>query len=188
MKTCNWSIDNWLSLWSTIVAGLGVITTSIFSYLLYRVTIRSTKAAESSARAAEASTRIAENLEQQKMFVTSAMRRQLLRPLIDQSWDILTEIKSIIDNKKNTSSFFTKKILVPDISNRDISEFFTEDDRNIIYTAWNSLNAFLDNYWEPFGTQDGLYRLRSNSSVDEKGYLLHLEHVKLCFDLVTEMH
>lgn len=176
--------SEWIALSNVIIALLGVMATSLFSYLLWKATERSTKAAESSAAAAEASTRIAENLEIQRAKLAKAMRSQYLVELKKQSMDIMLELNRVkIQNLRNSRLF--NMPIDPNIPPSYLAELFNAQDRNIINGAWLELDTYLFNNWEEINTREEFRKLKASNN--EPIHMGEVEDLLKTFKTVFEM-
>lgn len=183
---CAWTIDQWLELSNNLLTGAGVIATSVFSFMLWKVTKRSTEAAEKSAEAAKAATELALNSAKDNEIKTKAMRLQCLRILKEQAWDIISELSDLEIHKGRSSTYFNKK-MAPDITPIDIASFFNDEDAKIINTAWDNLITHLFNYWNRENSHKSSRDVKYSTPHSAK-YLSELESIMDDFVAITEIN
>ncbi|WP_025848716.1 hypothetical protein [Paenibacillus ehimensis] len=157
-----WNVDNWLTFSSVIVAFLGVILTGIFSFLLWRATIRSTRAAESSAEAARAATRLAESAERERKEKASAIRAQLILDILNKA-DVMR--KFIVSHQRGETNVETMKSIprTHSIPAFHLAEYFTNEERQFINDAWESYDKYIKDFWTNTNFEIGYW----NHSKDE---------------------
>jgi hypothetical protein len=142
---CKWTPDNWLTFSGVLVTFVGIIATAIFSYLLWRATERSTKAAESSASAAEASTRIALGIEKERERLARDIKEQLLIGVKREATEILSQLDQIRLFTVNNS--FILRTVSPPITAINLAEYFPQNERNTIISAWENYRNMIDMHW-----------------------------------------
>ncbi|MEF3312343.1 hypothetical protein PV433_26000 [Paenibacillus sp. GYB004] len=157
-----WTVDNWITFGSLVVAFIGIILTAIFSFLLWRATLRSTMAAESSAEAARAATRLAEITERERKEKIAIVREQLRNDIrskaVEMRYFIVAHQRGFTTTE--TMKSIPRSHAIPVFY---LAEYFTDEERQRINDAWDSYDKYIKDFW----TSDNLEVGHWNQSKDE---------------------
>lgn len=130
-------IANW-------IAGVGVLFTAVFSYLVYRVTDNSTKIAE---EALNLNRRLIQEEARREFQQRKIIRMQIVPGIIDKSnvvYDALTE--------EDVSRMFKKIRDAPtelEVDVKDFAEYFSEDEVLTVTKAWSMYTDYRKSFYKP---------------------------------------
>ncbi|WP_019636146.1 hypothetical protein [Paenibacillus fonticola] len=157
----HWSLDNWLTLGSVTIS-------AIFSFLLWQATRRSTKAAE-------ASTKLSQNIEDERKQIKAALRSQLILEIRRQADEMLDFLNA---HRRNKVGITETTVLpqTPTVPAYYIAEYFSEEDRILINTAWESYREYVKDFWTSDDLRIGRFNQSKND--DQKAAALHDLQVK----------
>ncbi|MDF9844170.1 MULTISPECIES: hypothetical protein [unclassified Paenibacillus] len=183
-----------LEIVSACIAGASVIVSALFSGLLYKATLESTKAAiksadssKNSADTALESLRISARIEDQKTQFNRALREQYIHELREYAFEITGELGAILNQKYSTSTYFNREIRMP-IPTHHMAECFSNEDREIINSAWRNLNIYLFDYWERYTYSDTKHRKMKENMRDSDTQISDLRDVIIKFSAVMALH
>lgn len=177
MNDWSWGTSETLTL-------LGILVSAFFSFLLWKVSRESTKAAKQSAAAAAASTRIAEELEAQRIQKAKLLKRVNLQPVQGRAQTIIYELLRMKEPESSSTYYFMSKQNKFEFSRDALAEHLTEDELNSIDYAWSLLYKLMHTHFDPLRAVG--YEIRKNINANLEFTAAHDQTLE-AFRVVTRL-
>ncbi|MEC2074574.1 hypothetical protein [Metabacillus fastidiosus] len=136
-----------MELAALIVSICGVIVTGVFSFLIWQANKQSAIAAKEATNAAIESARISQSMLEMQEEQKESIRNQLKRDITTQVYFIERNLNTMVSTGKYSSEIMSRLPEKINITNLELANYFSEDERALIYKARSKFENYRNDYF-----------------------------------------